>query len=131
MSSINQLLLKLREAKGLSLREAAKRSGLSHSYIDSLEKGVHPKTKAPIKPSPDSLKSLAAAYDYDYILLMNAADYVEEEPKSSEYKQLPESEIERIIREAELHYDVNLRDDPDVNNALRELIHSLAKMKKK
>ncbi|MMZ61803.1 helix-turn-helix protein [compost metagenome] len=130
MSNINELLTKIREDQGISLREAARRSGLSHSYIDSLEKGVHPKTKAPIKPSPDSLKALAVAYNYNYIQLMNAAGYVEEVKGPSEYK-LPESEMDRVIREAEEHYGVNLRDDPDVNEAVKELIHTLAKMKKK
>lgn len=130
MSDIHALLQKIRVDKKLSLREAAKRSGLSHSYIDSLEKGVHPKTKGPIKPSPDSLKALATAYGYDYLLLMNAAGYVDEGEESNEYK-LSESETDRVIREAEEHYGVNLRDDPDVNAALRELIHTLAKMKSK
>lgn len=131
LSSIHELLFKLRKQKDFSLREAARRSGLSHSYIDSLEKGYHPKTKSPVKPSPESLKSLAAAYNYDYILLMNAAGYVQEDAESNDYKPLPENEINRIIKEAEEQYGVNLRDDPDVNSALRELIHSLAKMKRK
>ncbi|MNW66984.1 hypothetical protein D3C74_455100 [compost metagenome] len=61
---------------------------------------------------------------------MNAAGYVEEVKGPSDYK-LPESEMDRVLREAEEHYGVNLRDDPDVNEALKELIHSLAKMKKK
>lgn len=130
MSDIHALLKKIREERNFSLREAGKRSGLSHSYIDSLEKGVHPKTKGPIKPSPDSLKALATAYNYEYILLMNAAGYVDESAESNEYK-LTESETDRVIREAEEHYGVNLRDDPDVNSALRELIHTLARMKSK
>ncbi|MNW61722.1 hypothetical protein D3C74_398030 [compost metagenome] len=91
---------------------------------------MHPKTKGPIKPSPDSLEALSAAYNYDYILLMNAAGYVNEITDSNEYN-LSESETDRVIREAEEHYGVNLRDDPDVNSALRELIHTLARMKSK
>ena len=130
MVDIHTLLREIRLERNLSLREAAKRSGLSHSYIDSLEKGVHPKTKAPLKPSPDSLKALASAYNYNYIDLMNAAGYVDEEEERTP-NTLPESEIDRVIREAEAHYGVSLRDDPDVNEAVRELIHSLAKMKKK
>lgn len=127
MEDIHTLLKSIRERKGFSLREAAKRSGLSHSYIDSLEKGVHPKTKSPIKPSPHSLKALSVAYQYEYEKLMEVADYIE---KDEEYP-VERSELDRIIKEAESKYNVNLRDDPDVNEAVRELIHSLAKMKKK
>ncbi|MNV90313.1 hypothetical protein D3C71_1846870 [compost metagenome] len=105
------------------------KSGLSHSYIDSLEKGVHPKTKTPIKPSPDSLKSLASAYDYDYQTLMRTAGYLDEEVPT-EY-ELSESELDRVVRETEAEFGVNLRDDPDVNDAFRDLARSLARMKKK
>jgi transcriptional regulator with XRE-family HTH domain len=121
-------LKKIREAKGFSLREAAKRSGLSHSYINSLEKGEHPNTKAPINPTPDILKRLAAAYNCDYIELMEAAGYVVEDEKD---RLEQESEVERVIREAEEHYGVSLRDDPHVNRMLRELIYSIAEMKQK
>lgn len=132
MSDIYGMLKKIREEKGLSLREVAKRSGLSHSYINSLEKGEHPNTKAPINPTPDILKRLAAAYNYDYIDLMEAAGYVVvEDEKDRLEASISESEIERVIREAEEHYGVSLRDDPHVNGMLKELIHSIAKMKQK
>lgn len=126
MSDIHQLLFNIRSGLNLSLRKAAQLSGLSHSYIDSLEKGYHPKTKAPIKPSPDSLRALAKAYNYNYEDLMNAAGYTDSVQKESEFT-LPESEYERVIKEAEKKYGANLRDDPVVNATLRELILGIAK----
>ncbi|CAH1205836.1 hypothetical protein PAECIP111893_02434 [Paenibacillus plantiphilus] len=127
--NITEMLKMAREKRGISLREAAKRSGLSHSYIDSLEKGIHPATKTPIRPSPLSLKSLSEAYNCDYMELMQAAGYIEENEKENAYT-LPESIYEQVIKEAEENYGVSLRDDPVVNSAVRELILSLAKMKK-
>lgn len=75
MNELGELLKKLRGKR--SLREAAKLTGLSYSYISSLEKGEHPKTKASIQASPDSLKSLAKAYNYPYEELMKMAGYIE------------------------------------------------------
>lgn len=77
MYELGELLTKLRG--NLSLREVAKRSGLSYSYISSLEKGKHPKTGAPINPTPETLKSLSKVYNYDYNKLMKMAGYIEGE----------------------------------------------------
>lgn len=77
MSDINKFLKELRERRNLTLRIAAEKSGLSHSYISSLENGKHPQTKAPINPSPESLKKLADAYNYSYEELMRIAGYIE------------------------------------------------------
>lgn len=82
MSELGSLLKKLRGKE--SLRDASKRSGVSHNYLSLLEKGTDPRTKAPIKPSPETLKKLAEAYNYSYEELMNAAGYLDE---SSEYNK--------------------------------------------
>lgn len=129
MSDIYEMLKKIRVERGLSLREVAKRSGLSHSYINLLEKGKHPTTKVPINPSPDILKRLSKAYNYDYIELMEAAGYVVEGDEKDRLET--ETEIDRVFKEAEEVFGVNLRDDPDVQSAIREYIFSLAKMKSK
>lgn len=101
MSELGDYLRKLRGR--LSLREAAKRSGLSHSYIDSLEKGVHPRTGATINPSPDILRSLARAYGEQYSDLMKIAGYADESINGTDDVVITEydqklKEIERLIR---------------------------------
>ncbi|MFS0837229.1 helix-turn-helix domain-containing protein [Paenibacillus sp. 1P03SA] len=134
MSNIHEFLTELRKNRGLTLREVSKKSGLSHSYISSLEKGVHPRTKAPINPSPDSLKRLAAAYNFPYKELMDAAGYWDAKEstdsikieKESEYS-LSENKINHIIRDVEEEYKVNLSDDPVVQETIRTIIESLAK----
>ncbi|XGZ05924.1 helix-turn-helix domain-containing protein [Paenibacillus sp. RS8] len=132
MSDIHQLLKTIRKERKLSLRAAAEKSGLSHSYIDSLEKGIHPKTKGPIKPSPDSLRLLSSAYDFSYKELMDAAGYLDDE--SANYDEDPiviEEAINQIIKDTENEFGVSLRDDLDVISAVREMVRSLARMKKK
>lgn len=74
MSELGDFLRKLRGK--LSLREAAKISGLSYSYISSLESGKHPRTGDAITPSPDTLKALSLAYKYDYEDLMKKAGHL-------------------------------------------------------
>lgn len=97
MTEAGDFLKSLREEKKLSLREAAKKSGLSHSYINSLELGRHPKTKVPINPSPESLKRLSDAYNYPYPILMKVAGYIRDtEPLIEE--EMEKHELLELIK---------------------------------
>lgn len=60
----------------MSLREAAKKSGLSHAYIRDLELERNRSTNDKITPSPDTLKKLSAAYGYPYTELMIKAGHL-------------------------------------------------------
>lgn len=59
-----------RELRKLSLREVEEATGVSNAYLSQLE---NDKIK---KPSPHFLHKLAALYDIEYELLMEAAGYV-------------------------------------------------------
>jgi transcriptional regulator with XRE-family HTH domain len=73
----NDLGIFLEKLRGkLSLREASKKSGLSHTYIRDLELGVNRKTKSEIKPTPETLKRLADAYKYPYEELLKIAGII-------------------------------------------------------
>lgn len=117
---------KLRGKK--SLRYAAKKAGISHTYLNVVEKGYDLRSGSPVKATPDTLRALSVAYSHPYEDLMKRAGYIEENEKESEYS-LPEEVILNVIKEAEKEYNVNLRDDPLVESAVRDLIHNLAKMK--
>ncbi|WP_405082325.1 helix-turn-helix domain-containing protein [Paenibacillus chitinolyticus] len=73
MTTLGEILKNLRGKE--SLREAAQRAGVSHSYLRYVEKGIDPRTGAALKPSPETLKRLAKAYNYPYQQLMNMAGY--------------------------------------------------------
>lgn len=119
MNELGSLLKELRGEK--SLREVSKKSGISHNYLSLLEKGIDPRTKAPIKPSPETLKKLAEAYNYSYEELLKVAGYLEDNPTETtevyDYKEdptispelmdlldklssIPEKRREEIIKEA-------------------------------
>lgn len=97
VSELGVFLRKLRG--GLSLREAAKKSGLSYTYIRSLELGKHPRTGAPINPTPDILRGLAKAYNYPHEELMRKAGYLDKEDSAEkliEYMDVLELTDEEI-----------------------------------
>jgi transcriptional regulator with XRE-family HTH domain len=60
----------------MSLREASRKSGLSHAYIRDLELGRNRSTNERITPSPDTLKKLSSAYGYSYTELMQKAGHL-------------------------------------------------------
>lgn len=84
----NKLGNKIREARGdLSLRDFAKKCGISHTHLDSIEKGYDPRTGKPVKVSLDTIKKLSAGTG---IPLHNLIDYdlnelieISEKPASS------------------------------------------------
>ncbi|NOU98009.1 helix-turn-helix domain-containing protein [Paenibacillus sp. LMG 31456] len=69
----------------MSLREAAKKCGLSHAYIRDLELEKNRSTNEKITPSPDTLKKLSGAYGYPYTELMIKAGHLMEQDFSGSY----------------------------------------------
>jgi transcriptional regulator with XRE-family HTH domain len=84
----------------MSLREAAKKSGLSHAYIRDLELERNRSTNEKITPSPDTLKKLSAAYGYPYTDLMIKAGHL-----MTEDVTLPTSHTDKVeIDLQQVHY---------------------------
>lgn len=57
--TLGKLIKLYRENNHLSLREFAKRCGLSHTYISALEKDIDTRTGKPIAPTLDTVKYVA------------------------------------------------------------------------
>lgn len=82
----------LRQLRGDSpLREAAERAGISHTYLSQLEKGEDPRTGKPIRPSVDTLKGLAKAYNYSYEDLLAQAGYITPESRGGQSGPNPQT----------------------------------------
>ncbi|MEK3856590.1 helix-turn-helix domain-containing protein [Cytobacillus sp. FSL H8-0458] len=73
MTRIGEFLRKLRGKR--SLRDIQKLSGVSYTYLRSIEKGVDPRSGNEIIPTPDTLKKLSKAYNHPYNELMLLAGY--------------------------------------------------------
>ncbi|SDY22217.1 helix-turn-helix domain-containing protein [Thermoactinomyces sp. DSM 45892] len=76
-NELGELLRQLRGKR--SLRDVAKETGLSHSYIRDMEVGIRQTTGSPLKPSPEALKKLSNAFHYPYDVLLKMAGYLPDE----------------------------------------------------
>jgi transcriptional regulator with XRE-family HTH domain len=75
-TALPNLIRKLRGRE--SLRNASTRIGISHNYLNNLEKGIDPRTGKVIHPSPEILEKIGKAYSYSYDELMKLAGYTKD-----------------------------------------------------
>jgi transcriptional regulator with XRE-family HTH domain len=72
-SRLGDMLRRRREQAGLSMREAARRIGISPSYLVAIEQGRNPSTgRAPV-PSPPILASIGRVLDIELTALLDAS----------------------------------------------------------
>ncbi len=82
MRTLGQELRAARKLKKLSLREVETATGISNPYLSQLE---NDKIQ---KPSPQFLGKLAALYDLDFQMVMEAAGYIAPTKKESGPKSI-------------------------------------------
>lgn len=71
---MNEFGNKLKELRGnASIRESAKNIGISHTYLDSLEKGYDPRTGKERKPTIEVINKISKYYKYDFFELSRMA----------------------------------------------------------
>ncbi len=58
---LGEIIKRYREENGLSLRDFAKKSGVSNSYLSMLETGRQPQSGRPIVPTLTTLNKIASA----------------------------------------------------------------------
>lgn len=104
MNELSHLLSELRKEKSKSLRQASKDIGISHTYLDSLEKGYDPRTKKERKPTPDVLRKLSDYYNVSYVSLMKLAGY------GGKDNPIPSDSFFDLISHKNLEDDLNQSD---------------------
>ncbi len=72
-STLGSMLSRRREQLGLSIREAARRIGISPSYLVALEQGRNPTTGRPPMPSPPILGAIARVLQIELATLLDAS----------------------------------------------------------
>ena len=85
IKNINKLAKFVREKRdGMSLRDFAKLCGdISHTQIDSIERGVDPRTGKPVKPTVETLAKIAKGTGVSIAYLATLAN--NEDPDASYY----------------------------------------------
>ena len=71
MSVLGDMLRQRRDRLGLSMRETARRIGISPSYLVALEQGRNPSTGRPPVPSPKLLVALGRVLEIDLTALLD------------------------------------------------------------
>ena len=95
MSKFAQILREKRAAMNLSLRSAAELIGISHTYLDKLEKGIDSRTGVSNKPTPDTLKLISDTYNINYIDLLKYCGYIPN--KTTDSIQCYNSDVEELL----------------------------------
>lgn len=115
MSSLGSRLRKARERLNLSQTEVFRKTGINNKTLSRYENdGTEPDT--------NSLTLLAELYGVSFDWL-----YGKEKESAS---TRPQGQYDKLINELEELYDVNLRDDPLVFEAMKNMFEFLAKQKK-
>ena len=76
MTKLGNFLKGYRDTHDLSLRNFAALSGLSHTYIEKLEKGSDPRSGKPVVPTINTLQALAKATGKTLLEILQIAGYV-------------------------------------------------------
>lgn len=140
----NELGEKIRKARGdLSLRDFAKKCGISHTHLDSIEKGYDPRTGKPVKVSLETIKKLSHGtgiplrelIDYDLNELIEiaekpAAARTDIEAYAHDYMQEQLSDLGISLAEA-LHKELNYEQNQaakGVYSAIHALLENLKQL---
>lgn len=142
MKNLGDIIKEYRLDHDLSLREFSKKCGLSHTYIDKLEKGVDPRSQKPVEPTLDALEKISAAIDLslDELLTLlgkiNANSKVDINKNEKNVEELLEDTMAQILDQKGLMLNGQIVDDDDLvllRNAIKngiELAKTMQKPKK-
>jgi transcriptional regulator with XRE-family HTH domain len=117
LKSFGERLSYLRNKKGLSQEELSKILKIAKSTL-----GMYEIDKR--EPNHEMTAKIAEFFDVKVGWLTTGKIEKESVPST-----LPEAVILNVIKEAEAKYNINLRDDPLVEEAVRDLIDNIAKIK--
>jgi transcriptional regulator with XRE-family HTH domain len=110
----------VRNARGdLSLRAFAKKCNISHTHLESIEKGVDFRTGKPVRVSMDTLEKLSAGTGLPIDKLINSdeteADRAILQAMFKDRKDMPEDKKKSAIDDAELGYKMAKADMPEAD----------------
>jgi transcriptional regulator with XRE-family HTH domain len=89
----------LKELRGEHHYDMEKLTGLSHTYLSSLEKGFDPRSKKPRNPSPEAIRKISVTLNYDYFDLMRRAGYLSDTSLTKLERTLLESKVAQFTDE--------------------------------
>lgn len=121
MPEIGEIIRKLRGKQ--SLREAGEKIGISHTYLDTIEKGFDKRSGNKVSPSPDTLRLISKAYHYPYEKLLQYAGYIDEDKEH----EIIDPELEIFINDVRMWYE----DDPEDRGERLQMLKEMFEVFKK
>lgn len=120
MNTIGNNIKRLRKVNKMSQKDLADKLNVQPTAVSAWEVGRS-------KPLMDNIEKMAIIFGVSKTEIISDFDLSISKRESNPV--LNENQVALIIKQAEELYGVSLHNDPDVLEATKQLIHSLAKMK--
>lgn len=122
---LGEIVKNYREENKLSMRDFAKKSGLSSGYISMLEKDRNPRNGKPIIPSIETYDCVANAMgiSIDELLRRTSGQKISMKPDNTANKS-SQIDIKNLIDNATFLFDGN---DYNLNQADKEMLTNIMK----
>ena len=99
MKTLGSIIKQYRTTHHLSLREFSNKCGISHTYINKLEKGADPRTGKPIEPTLDTVIKIAKALGKTTADLLTELGHIQYSTESSAVMNVVRSKVEDYIKD--------------------------------
>jgi transcriptional regulator with XRE-family HTH domain len=124
MNQLGKFIEHKRRELGLSLRAFAEMCGISHSYLDSLEKGMDARSGKPVSPTIETLQKLASGLKMSLIDILCIGGFVD--PAINQDNSIMiDDELVTFVRE------ISPKLSPEERTDLKELIRLFVKKTEK
>lgn len=99
MNQLGKFIEHKRRELGLSLRAFAEMCEISHSYLDSLEKGMDARSGKPVSPTIETLQKLASGLKIPLIDVLCIGGFIDSHEDLNNAVTINEDELVLFIRE--------------------------------
>jgi len=121
MNQLGKFIEHKRKELGLSLRAFAEMCEISHSYLDSLEKGMDARSGKPVSPTIETLQKLALGLKISLIEILRIGGFIDSSSDQNNSVAINDDELVSFIRE------ISPKLSPDERADLKEIIRIFVK----
>lgn len=121
MNQLGKFIELKRKELGLSLRAFAEMCEISHSYLDSLEKGMDARSRKPVSPTIETLQKLALGLKMSLIEVLRVGGFIDSSLGQNNSVVINDDELVSFIRE------ISPKLSPEERVDLKEVIRIFVK----
>ncbi len=128
MNQLGRFIEQKRRGLGMSLRDFADLCCISHSYLDSIEKGVDARSGKPISPTIETLQKMALGLKMPLIDLLRVCGYIDSSGNSEIISEFSDDELMQFIKE--ISPKLSLEDKRDLKEIIKIFVRKSGQKKK-